>query len=377
MLFSAGKTYLFVGMAGELGQSLAEWMIQHGARNIVLTSRTPTVNTRFVEDMKRRYEAVVETMSLDITSRQSLENVLKAITATLPRIGGVVNGAMVLEDELFANMTLENFNRVTAPKVLGTQLLDEAFHDTSLDFFIVTSSIASVIGWTGQSNYSAANEWMTSLAYNRRARGLSASAMNIPAVLGVGYAAHVDNFDFDYFVSLGYINISEEDLHALFAEAVLSGRLSKAREVSAQVCMGVNFIPSDRAVKTAHKREVRFSHFIQRREEGVDTQVFKASVRVKVQLETAKSQDEAFTIIRNAFEVHLKSLLRITEEENLVDSVSLVDQGVDSLVAVDIRAWLLKELGFDVPALKILGGASITDLVQAALEGMPSLVHLN
>ena len=218
---------------------------------------------------------------------------------------------------------------------------------------------------------------MTSLAYNRRAHGVSASAMNIPAVLGVGYAAHVDNFDFDYFVSLGYINIGEGDLHALFAEAVLSGRPSKAREVSAQVCMGVNFIPSDRAVKTAHKRDARFSHFIQRKEEGVDTQVLKASVRVKAQLETAKSQDEAFTIIRDAFLAHLKSLLRITEGENLVDSVGLVDQGVDSLVAGDIRAWLLKELGVDVPALKVLGGASVTDLVQAALDGMPSFVYLD
>ena len=178
MLFRADNTYLFVGMAGELGQSLAEWTIKHGARNVVLTSRTPKVNPRFVEDMEKRYGALVIAMSLDVTSGQSLENILNAITATLPRISGIINGARVLEDELFANMTLENFTRVTAPKVLGTQLLDQAFHDdTSLDFFIVTSSIASIIGWTGQSNYSAANEWMSSLVCNRRERGVPASTM--------------------------------------------------------------------------------------------------------------------------------------------------------------------------------------------------------
>lgn len=122
-------------------------MIKYGARNVVLTSRTPKVNPRFVENMEKRYGAVVKAMSLDVTSRQSLKNVLNAIAATLPCIGGIVNGAMVLEDELSANMTLESFNRVTAPKVLGTQLLDQAFRDdTSLDFFIVTSSIASIIG---------------------------------------------------------------------------------------------------------------------------------------------------------------------------------------------------------------------------------------
>lgn len=375
MLFRADNTYLFVGMAGELGQSLAEWMIKHGARNVVLTSRTPKVNPRFVGDMEKRYGAVIKAMSLDVTSRQSLEKVLNAITATLPPISGIVNGAMVLEDELFANMTLEKFSRVTAPKVLGTQLLDRAFHDdASLDFFIVTSSIASIIGWTGQSNYSAANEWMSSLVCNRRARGVPASTMNIPAVLGVGYAAHADNFDFDYFESLGHINICEEDLHTLFAEAVLSGRPGQAPEVQAQVGMGVNFIPGDLAVKAAHKRDVKFSHFVQREEKRTEAQNVKASVRVKAQLQAAKSQEETFNITRDAFLAHLKCLLRITEEENLDDSVSLVDQGVDSLVAVDIRAWFLKELGVDVPTLKILGGGSIADFVKAALEKMPDLL---
>lgn len=372
ILFRADRTYLFVGMAGELGQSLAEWMIRHGARNMVLTSRTPKVNSNFVEDMKKRYGAVVKAMSLDITSRQSLENVLNVIAATLPSISGILNGAMILEDELFANMTLENFNRVTAPKVLGTQLLDRAVHDdTSLDFFVVASSIASIIGWTGQSNYSAANEWMSSLVCNRRARGVPGSTMNIPAVLGVGYAAHADNFDFDYFESLGHINICEEDLHALFAEAVLSGRPGQAPEVQAQVGMGINFIPGDLEVKAAHKRDVKFSHFVQREEKRAEAEAAKSSVRVKVQLQTAKSQEEAFAITRDAFLAHLKRLLCITKEDNLDDLVGLVDQGVDSLVAVDIRAWFLKELGVDVPTLKILGGGSVVDLVKAALKNMP------
>lgn len=172
-LFRQDRTYLFVGMAGELGQSMARWMITHGARNVVLTSRNPKVNPKFIEDMSTRYEAIVRAVPLDITSRESLQAAQEQISAELPQVAGVVNGAMVLEDDLFANMTFENFSRVTAPKVIGTQLLDEAFGDaSSLDFFVVASSIASIIGWLGQSNYSAANEYMTSLVANRRRRGL-------------------------------------------------------------------------------------------------------------------------------------------------------------------------------------------------------------
>lgn len=94
--------------------------------------------------------------------------------------------------------------------------------------------------------------------------------MNIPAVLGVGYASHADNFDFDYFESLGHINICEEDLNAFFAEAVMSGHPGQAPEVQSQVGMGANFIPAGLNVKAAHKRDVKFSHFVQREEKRVE-----------------------------------------------------------------------------------------------------------
>ncbi|KAI1102718.1 KR domain-containing protein [Jackrogersella minutella] len=233
-LFRADRTYLFVGMAGKLGQSLARWMIERGARYVVLTSRTPKVNQRLIEDMEKQHSAVAKGVSLDITSPESLQSVHKTITATLPPIGGIMHGAMILDDEIFRNMTHEQFVRVAKPKVLGAQLLDELFYDdTSLEFFICCSSISSVIGWSGQSNYASANDYMSSLMCNRRKRGVPGSIISIPAVLGVGYAAHSDTFDFDYIKSLGYINIGEEDLHALFAEAVLSGRPGQSSDIKA------------------------------------------------------------------------------------------------------------------------------------------------
>jgi len=197
--------------------------------------------------------------------------------------------------------------------------------------------------------------------------------MNIPAVAGVGYAAHADNFDFDYFESLGYINISEEDLHALFAEAILSGRPGADNKRPSQICMGVNYVPADLEVKAAHKRDIKFSHFVAHEEKVADANAGKAGVRVKVQLQSAKTADEAYKIISDGFVAHLKRMLRITEDEKMDDVVPLTDQGVDSLVAVDIRSWFLKELGVDIPTLKILGGNSIADLANAALEKIPEL----
>ncbi|CAG8226046.1 unnamed protein product [Penicillium salamii] len=372
-IFRSDRSYLFVGMAGELGQSLAGWMIAHGARFIVLTSRRPTVNARFVDDMSTRYEAVVKTLPLEITSPESLQSVLASMAAALPPIAGVINGAMVLDDELFANMSFEQFSRVTKPKVLGTQLLDEAFHKTDLEFFIVASSISSVIGWSGQSNYSAANEFMTSLVNKRRKRGVAGSTMNIPAVLGVGYAAHSETFDFDYFQSLGYINISEHDLQVLFAETILTGRPGQADDSPSQVVMGIDHVPKDLQVTDAHRRDVKFSIFVLNKDTDSEVQAHEAAVRVRVQLQSVKTADEAYSVTRDAFIGYLKRILRRAVDEIIEDSMTLVEQGVDSLVAVDIRAWFLKELEADVPTLKVMSGGSISELVKTGLAKMSSL----
>lgn len=379
VLFRPDRTYMFVGMAGELGQSLAGWTLARGARHVVLTSRNPKPNAKFIADMESRYPgAVIKTLSADVTSPESLQNLYNTVTSTLPPVGGVMNGAMVLADDLFENMSHEQFCRVAAPKVRGTQLLDELFSGSNanqLEYFIVTTSITAVIGWSGQSNYSAANEFMTSLALNRRnTRNLPGSAINIPAVKGVGYAAQADNgFDFEYFSSLGYINVSEEDLHLLFAEAVLSGRPGVSGGVSGQVVMGVDYVPADMQVKAAHARDAKFAHLVRRdgnSAAGGDQAGNKGSVRVKTQLQEAKTPEERLAIAHEGFVSHLKRTLRMSADEKVGPDATLMELGVDSLAAVEVRAWFLRELEVDVPTLAILGGGSIGKLVGGAVDKM-------
>ena len=72
----------------------------------------------------------------------------------------------------------------------------------------------------------------------------------------------------------------------------------------------------------------------------------------------------------DTFLARLKSRLHITEDEHLYDSFGLVDQGVDSLVAMDMRAWFLNDLGVTLPTLKIVGGGSDADLIKVVRERM-------
>lgn len=143
---------------------------------------------------------------------------------TLPPIAGVANGAMVMHDTLFTDMSHEMMEKVLKPKLDGTNHLDDLFQETNLDFFVLFSSIVCVCGNIGQSNYAAANPYLKGLAAQRRQRGLAASAFDIGRVVGIGYVERVSQGVQDQMVKNGFMPISESDFHQMFAETIQAGR---------------------------------------------------------------------------------------------------------------------------------------------------------
>lgn len=73
----------------------------------------------------------------------------------------------------------------------------------------------------------------------------------------------------------------------------------------------------------------------------------------------------------DAFIAKLNSSLNLSSDDSIDGNTPLIDLGLDSLVAVDIRTWFLQELKIDLPVLKILGGASAVELVTLAAEKLP------
>ena len=94
---------------------------------------------------------------MDVADKQDVIRLHEELSKTMPPIAGVVNGAMVLADGLFSDMSLETFEKVLRPKVIGSNHLDEVFSSKELDFFIMFSSLSAVVGNPGQANYAAAN----------------------------------------------------------------------------------------------------------------------------------------------------------------------------------------------------------------------------
>ena len=186
-------TYLITGGLGSIGLHVAQWLVERGARNLVLVGRNPS--THLVApalEALRNAGARVEIRTADVSRRAEIENVLRDIEGTMPRLAGVVHAAGVLDDGVVAHQSAERLVRVLAPKVTGAWNLHELTADTPLDFFVLCSSIASITGSPGQVGYTAGNAFLDALAHYRRVRGLTALSVNWGAWAESGMAARVE-----------------------------------------------------------------------------------------------------------------------------------------------------------------------------------------
>ena len=373
-IFRSNGTYLLIGLAGDLGQSLCAWMVAHGARYVVLGSRNPKVSQQFIDSLAAE-GATVKVMAIDITSRKSLHAAHDIIRAELPPVIGVANGAMLMHDSLFEALDLESLERTVPPKIEGTLLLDELFYDTPLDFFILFSSLSSVVGNGGQSAYVMANQFLAALAAQRRnVRGVAGSDMGLSAVLGLGYFEHAAHLGDDHFQRLSYRNISAQDLHEHFAEAILAGR--PGAKGSSEVVTGISPFRDSLETYVQLRTSPRFNHFFLHEASAVQGGGADGKTeRPRTRLASVKSRTEALAVVREAFLVRLKHILMIPPGASVNEEVTFVEQGVDSIMAVEVRAWFLQELDVDLPVLKVLGaGSTLDSLLGEVIDHLPAAI---
>ena len=275
---------------------------------------------------------------------------------------------MIMNDGIIPHMTYERFNQSLRPKVEGTKFLDEIFNKPTLDFFVVFSSLAYVTGNLGQSPYAAANAFMVSIVQGRRARGLAGSILNLAGISGLGYISRTDLGILDRLAKLGYSNMSEWDFLQFFAESVLAGKPGSQSPV---YDISSSLHPYD-VEQDDHPPAwlpvPAFSYYKRTTRRVLDAEDSQeASVRVQLKQQTTK--EGVATVLQAGLSASLYKLLNIRPEDNTIRAdTRLVDLGIDSLVAVDMRSWFSKELDLDMPVLKLLGGATVEEMVQDTME---------
>jgi acyl carrier protein/NAD(P)-dependent dehydrogenase (short-subunit alcohol dehydrogenase family) len=133
--------------------------------------------------------ARVVVSSADVSQPEQINAVLENISETMPPLRGVIHAAGVLDDGLLRGQSWGRFDRVMAPKVLGGWHLHSLTKDKALDFFVLFSSTASLLGAAGQGNYASANAFLDALAYYRQTQGLPALSINWGPWAEVGMVA--------------------------------------------------------------------------------------------------------------------------------------------------------------------------------------------
>jgi len=173
----ADRTYLVTGGTGDLGRAVIAWLRENGAEHVLALARTPA-------DVP---DAQVE--AVDVTDEALVQQV---IARADPPLAGVIHTAGVLDDALLEQLDLRRLDNALQPKLRGAWNLHRATEGLELDFFVLFSSIAGVLGSPGQANYAAGNAACDGLAAHRNQLGLPGTSSGWGAWTEIGAAARQD-----------------------------------------------------------------------------------------------------------------------------------------------------------------------------------------
>jgi acyl transferase domain-containing protein len=183
-------TYLITGGLGALGVRVAQRLVERGALHLALLGRheaAPDVASAILE--MKRGGAEIRVFKADVGDSGAMQDVFESISATMPRLRGIVHTAGVLDDGVLEQQSWPRFARVMHPKLAGAWNLHRLSEKLPLQFFVLFSSAAAMLGSAGQSNYCAANAFLDALAHFRRQRGLPAVSIGWGGWAQAGMAA--------------------------------------------------------------------------------------------------------------------------------------------------------------------------------------------
>ncbi|OKH23568.1 polyketide synthase [Hydrococcus rivularis NIES-593] len=334
--FRNDSAYLITGGLSGIGLQVARWMVDRGARNLVLVGRSGASQAaRKTISQLEKAGARVDVVQADVSNT---EDVARIFSSSLP-LRGIIHAAGILDDGVLVQQSWERFQQVMAPKVQGAWNLHLATQNYPLDFFVMFSSAASVVGCAGQANYCAANAFLDALAHYRRSLGLPGLSINWGSWSSVGMAARLAERDRDRLAQQGITAIQpEQGLQIL--EELLACDITQISVLPIDWSAFLKQLPNDEA----------FSFF----KEVMSASEEKIQQRSKFlqQLEAATTSDRNGLLI-DCIRSHIARILGIEPPESIDIDRGLTELGMDSLSSVELRNKLQTSLQCTLPSTLI------------------------
>ncbi|KAL6856571.1 polyketide synthase [Trichoderma novae-zelandiae] len=363
-------TYLIIGGTGGLGRSITRRMVRRGARHIILLSRSGKVTDDVSKLMKesRKLGASIYVVPCDVADAESVRALVAELQDDLPPIRGIIHAAMVLKDVLFEKMTFEDYQAVVRSKISGAWNFHNALIDTPLQFFIVLSSVAGIVGNRGQAHYSAANTYLDALVLHRRRKGLAAASIDLAAVEGVGYLAENAAKMSQVMRNLSDNTVGEAEVLALI-ESAMTGKVDCFCQ--GQVVTGLGF--DNASSMPFYASDARFSYL---REallaSSADGDKLSGSEELSLsqRLRRCTTEEEAQDVVTLGLRDKLGAILMLPDEVMAArqGNTSITAFGLDSLNAIELRNWIGKELQAHLQVLELLTSGRVADLAALVLR---------
>ncbi|MFI0112530.1 amino acid adenylation domain-containing protein [Streptomyces globisporus] len=369
----ADGSYLVTGAFGALGRLLCRTLVRRGARRIVLVGRTPvpprekwagtdpgTPEGRAVA-LLRELEVLGAhpvPATFDITAEDALTGWLDAHRRSgAPPVRGVFHLAGQVHDTLVADLDRAAFDAVHDPKTVGAHLLHRHLRDEPLDHFVLFASIASLLTTAGQTNYAAGNAFLDALAHHRRAEGLPALSLDWgPWATGMieelGLVEH-------YLHSRGMSSLSPDTGMAVLERVIGQDHAQLVVATVVDWPVFLAWYPSppplvaDLAAAAAPPTETTSGNGF--------LDAFRTA-----------GEEARRALVAERFAALAATVLR-TGADRIDPATGLGELGLDSLLAMELRARIHAELGVALPVVALLSGTPAGELAAQLHDGLTAL----
>ncbi len=358
---AADATYLVTGGLGGFGLRTARWLVEKGARNLALISRSGPVDAdaqAAIVELTARGVHVLAT-ACDVTDRHALAGVLATIAQSMPPLRGVLHAAVVIEDSLVRNTHAAQIRKVFAPKILGALNLHLLTSALKLDFFVLYSSATTLFGNPGQGNYVAANAWLEALAAARRAAGMPALCVRWGAIEDAGFLARNTQIRDALQGRMGGSAIKSGDALDILEELMVTNR-SDLGVLELDWKALSRFLPTAKSPK-----------FSEMEADGGDDDSDGDHADDIQRLLAELSPEELVTTFKEMLKAEIGEILRMPADK-IDDTRSVYDMGLDSLMGVELALAIESRFGIRLPVMALSDSptiARLADKIIAQLRG--------
>lgn len=372
-------TYVIGGGLGDLGKKMGVFLAEKGAGHIVALTRR-SVNTVAqqpaileVHEAIRKLGGTLHAIQCDITKESSVRNATEKMAQLgLPPVRGIIQSATVLRDHPFEYMELEDWRDSMKPKVQGTINMHKAFCSSdATEFFVMLSSVASIVGSASQSNYAAGNAFLDAFAHARTefSRGITRYAtINVGVVEGSELVAGALEQRSNSIGSIG--SVSFDDVLAAL-EYSINPHVRFNIDDTVQHLMHFNRDTMEDVSGPSALSDPMYDHVPSKRTQGdrtIDNSAGEGNKKKNVlqAIEQAESIAEAENIVKQSLVNKFTAFIG----DDVPDEVPIAALGLDSLVSIELKNWAKHTFRTPLQISELGNAHSMLDLAKLIVSRM-------